>query len=93
MPLLEAVICRAEQGGAAVIAEGIELAEQATQLAQLGVVLMQGVLFARPVPRAQLLEWLVLLESQESSPLLFVQACEPAQTQNAQNGAREQQPE
>ncbi len=93
MPLLESVVWRAERRGATVIAEGVELAEQATQLAQLGVVLMQGLLFARPVPRAQLLEWLALLESQESSPLLFAQACEPAQAHNAQNWTGEQQPE
>ncbi len=93
MSLLESVVWRAERRGATVIAEGVELAEQATQLAQLGVVLMQGFLFARPVPRAQLLEWLALLESQESSPLLFTQAREPAQAHHAQNWTGEQQPE
>lgn len=56
--LFESIVWRAQRRGVTVIAEGVERVEQAAGLDRLGVVLMQGELFARPVPQQQLLEWL-----------------------------------
>ncbi|HEV2609581.1 MAG TPA: EAL domain-containing protein [Noviherbaspirillum sp.] len=56
--IAEMVIQLGRNLGMTVIAEGVEHERQADKLAALGCPLAQGYLFARPMPRAQLIEWL-----------------------------------
>jgi diguanylate cyclase (GGDEF)-like protein len=56
--IAEMVIHLGRKLGMTVIAEGVEHERQADKLASLGCPLAQGYLFARPMPRAQLIEWL-----------------------------------
>lgn len=56
--IAEMVIQLGRNLGMTVIAEGVEHERQAEKLAALGCPLAQGYLFARPMPREQLIEWL-----------------------------------
>ncbi len=56
--IVKATIGLAENLGLQVIAEGVEKIEQLEFLKQNGCYLIQGYLLARPMPEAQLLEWI-----------------------------------
>jgi EAL domain-containing protein (putative c-di-GMP-specific phosphodiesterase class I) len=58
MTLVSTVISMAHSLGLDVVAEGVDQAEQAQALAELGCDQMQGYLISRPVPKEQLLAWL-----------------------------------
>ncbi|MFO1330385.1 MAG: EAL domain-containing protein [Rubrivivax sp.] len=56
--VVTAIIALARSLGLRVIAEGVETLRQMEVLHRLGVVVMQGFLFSRPVPASELDEWL-----------------------------------
>ena len=56
--LVEAILRMAETLALDTIAEGVERADQADQLARLGSQLVQGYLYSRPLPAAQIPEFL-----------------------------------
>ena len=56
-PLLHGIVSFGHQTGMQMIAEGVETQEQVRLLAELGVDLIQGYVFARPMPIAQAAEW------------------------------------
>ena len=56
--LASAVLSLGDTFGLEVVAEGIEYAEQATTLRELGCEVGQGFLFARPMAHDQLIEYL-----------------------------------
>ncbi|MDX6749087.1 EAL domain-containing protein [Geminicoccaceae bacterium 1502E] len=56
--IIGTVVALARSLGAVVLAEGVESRGQLRELAGLGCNLAQGYLFARPMPAAQMLEWL-----------------------------------
>ena len=56
--ITEAIIRMAHSLGLGVIAEGVERPEQEAFLREIGCDGLQGFLFARPMPEADLLEWL-----------------------------------
>ena len=62
-----AVVTLARRLGLSVVAEGVETAAQQQFLTQIGCDLLQGFLFARPLPVAEFEAWLV---SAKISPLL-----------------------
>ncbi|MGY3929730.1 EAL domain-containing protein [Aeromonas encheleia] len=55
--LLDAIIAFGLKSDMEMIAEGVETQEQVDYLGQHGVYLIQGYLFARPMPLHELLEW------------------------------------
>lgn len=57
-PIIKAIRSLADAFGIDVIAEGVETADQAATLVETGVTLLQGYLFARPVPEAEVANWL-----------------------------------
>lgn len=57
-PVLDAVLILARKLKLNTVAEGVETAEQAAWLIKRGVTHMQGYLFSRPLPPAQLIAWL-----------------------------------
>jgi EAL domain-containing protein (putative c-di-GMP-specific phosphodiesterase class I) len=52
--MIEAIVALAGALGLPVVAEGVETAEQAAILAELGVPVAQGYLFSRPVPEGEI---------------------------------------
>lgn len=56
-PLLHGIVSFGHQTGMQMIAEGVETQEQVRLLAELGVDLIQGYVFARPMPIAQAAQW------------------------------------
>nr|WP_225444619.1 EAL domain-containing protein [Pseudomarimonas arenosa] len=56
--LVESIIALSKRLGLESVAEGVESAEQAAQLRDLGCDLLQGYHFARPMPLSGLLDWL-----------------------------------
>jgi|GEM_PF-2593363 len=94
--MLEPVIWRAQRQGIELVATGVEQTEQAEILTQLGVDLMQGTLFARPMPLPRLLSWLARYGGGTAvSPAekLTVLPGESAQAEHTEYGAGQQQPE
>ena len=63
--LLEAIIAFGLKSSMEMIAEGVETQEQVDYLAHRGVYLIQGYLFARPMPLRDLLPW---LQAQTAAP-------------------------
>jgi len=72
--IVRAVIDMAAALGVPVVAEGIELAEQAKLLQRLGCALGQGYLFSRPLPADEATE-LILRPDREWAALLADDAC------------------
>ncbi|CAB3866673.1 putative cyclic di-GMP phosphodiesterase PdeN [Achromobacter anxifer] len=56
-PVLDAIITLAHRLGLSVVAEGVETGYQFDYLKARGVAFIQGYLFARPMPSAELLRW------------------------------------
>ena len=55
--VLDAIIASGRESGMEMIAEGVETQLQADYLSQRGVYLLQGYLFAKPIPLSALLRW------------------------------------
>lgn len=55
--ICQAIVTVAHELGMQVVAEGVETAEQATQLREMGCDLLQGYLFAKPMPATALESW------------------------------------
>jgi diguanylate cyclase (GGDEF)-like protein len=66
--IVRSVVRLAAELDMAVVAEGVEDAETAAELQRLGCDLLQGFLFARPVPIAALLEWLAARPAPATRP-------------------------
>ncbi|WP_171011910.1 bifunctional diguanylate cyclase/phosphodiesterase [Pseudomonas sp. 2FE] len=67
--IVKVILSLGEQLQMSVIAEGVETLLQQERLQALGCRLMQGYLFAKPMPEAQLLDWLQARETTASPPL------------------------
>ncbi|HVE64425.1 MAG TPA: EAL domain-containing protein [Mycobacteriales bacterium] len=67
--IVRSVVRLADELGMAVVAEGVEDAETAAELADLGCDSLQGYYYSRPVPAAALLAWLDERRQQEGSRL------------------------
>ncbi len=80
--VVRAVLDIARQLGMRVVAEGIETAEQADLLLDLGCVLGQGYFFSRPVPPADITELLALF-AQRPAPRRVVVAPDRTMTGSA----------
>nr|WP_275401516.1 EAL domain-containing protein [Wenzhouxiangella limi] len=65
--IVQSVISLAEAFSLRVVAEGVETAEHAEALQQLGCTLVQGYAFARPMPVAEVADWLDRQSSSTSS--------------------------
>ncbi|MFC6663427.1 EAL domain-containing protein [Deinococcus multiflagellatus] len=63
--VVEAVVALGRSLNLGVIAEGVETPEQARSLLNLDCAAMQGYLFGRPMPPAELLAWLRDWHAQE----------------------------
>ncbi|WP_171006425.1 bifunctional diguanylate cyclase/phosphodiesterase [Pseudomonas sp. 2FG] len=67
--IVKVILSLGEQLQMSVIAEGVETPQQKERLQVLGCRLMQGYLFAKPMPEPQLLDWLQARETAASPPL------------------------
>ncbi|MCE7629134.1 EAL domain-containing protein, partial [Vibrio fluvialis] len=61
--ILESIIASAHKANVEVIAEGVETTSQVAYLAQRGVYLIQGFVYYRPMPIAQVLHYIQRPES------------------------------
>jgi diguanylate cyclase (GGDEF)-like protein/PAS domain S-box-containing protein len=66
--MIEAIVALAGALGLPVVAEGVETAEQARILTELGVPRAQGYLFSRPVPREEVTELISFLATGRRGP-------------------------
>jgi sensor c-di-GMP phosphodiesterase-like protein len=56
--VLEAIVSFAQKSGLETIAEGVETTEQVDDLLRMGVHAIQGYVYARPMPAADLINWI-----------------------------------
>jgi EAL domain-containing protein (putative c-di-GMP-specific phosphodiesterase class I) len=56
--ICQAIVTVAHELGMQVVAEGVETAEQASHLREMGCDLLQGYLFAKPMPATALVGWM-----------------------------------
>ncbi|RNF29360.1 hypothetical protein NM04_18340, partial [Massilia aurea] len=68
--LVQSILAMAGQLGLRVVAEGIETSEQARFLAEHGQPFMQGYLFCRPMPLADLIERLASAEAEADAAVV-----------------------
>jgi EAL domain-containing protein (putative c-di-GMP-specific phosphodiesterase class I) len=66
--IVEAILALARAFGLATVAEGVETREQADQLAQMGCLRLQGMLFSPAVPASRFVSWWRAREAQGVRP-------------------------
>jgi predicted signal transduction protein with EAL and GGDEF domain len=85
-PIIKAIRSLADAFGIDVIAEGVEAAGQAATLLEMGVTLLQGYLFARPLPQPEVANWLrdsATASLPAAEPLRHIDEADPQRTATA----------